>query len=128
MNSSERTSIYIYIAGILCLAFFVAFILFVFSGTSALHQQLEPLFRVVNPFTAGVYCVGMGMLLTLACAKGRSGAVLGLALCVSYLVMAAIALVALLRMGSVTALMMYGPNVVIVYAGIMIMVRRGRKN
>ncbi len=126
MYESERTPVIITIIGILCLLFFIAFLLFVFTPLQGVHQLLEPLFAVMNPFTAGVYSLGCGMLLTLMYARGRFGLTLGAALCICYLIMAAVSLVALMRMSSFSSLLMYGPNVIIVYAGIMIMVRRGK--
>lgn len=123
-KNPEKNPVGITIIGIVCLLFFAAFIVYAFMDVPGLEGLLAPVFNVINPFTTGVYFMGCGLLLTLMYARGGAGATLGMVVAICYLVMAAISLVALINLHSLS---MYGPNVIIVIAGIVIMVQKGRR-
>ncbi|MBQ9060753.1 MAG: hypothetical protein IJ128_06400 [Firmicutes bacterium] len=124
MKDTGKNPIGITIVGVICLLFFAAFIVYAFMNVPGLEELLAPVFNTINPFTSGVYFMGCGLLLTLMYARGNAGATLGLVVAVCYLIMAAVSLVALINLHSLT---MYGPNVVIVIAGIVIMVQKGKR-
>ncbi len=124
MKDTEKNPIGITIIGIVCLLFFAAFIVYAFMDVPGLEGLLAPVFELINPFTTGAYFMGCGLLLTLMYARGNGGATLGLLVAVCYLIMAAVCLVALINLHS---LVMYGPNVLIVIAGIVIMVQKGKR-
>ena len=123
-KNPEKNPVGITIIGIVCLLFFAAFIVYAFMDVPGLEGLLAPVFNVINPFTTGVYFMGCGLLLTLMYARGGAGATLGMVVAVCYLVMAAISLVALIIMHSLS---MYGPNVIIVIEGIVNVVQKGKR-
>ena len=127
MKDNTRNPIWVTFIAAVCLLFFLVFLLYVFTDLPFIQRLGDPLFNSLNPFTTGVYLLGCGLLITLQCARGKTGMILGLLMAVSYLVMAAISLVALMGLSGPSDLLMYGPNVIIVILGIMIMVRRGKE-
>ncbi len=127
MRETGNNPIWLTALDIVCLAFFAAFLMLIFCPIHQVEEFLDPLFAVINPFTTGVYSMGCGLLITLMNARGKTGLILGALMSVSYLIMTAISLVALMGASSISDLMMYGPNVIIVLAGIFILIQRGKK-
>ncbi len=110
----------------ICILIFIFMIVYMFVLQDGLQKLLMPVFKIINPYRAGSWLIGIGFLLTCIYGKGKEDMRWGILMFVCYLITAVLSVFGLLAWTSNCDYLWY-LHLVFPIAGIIIVISKKLK-